>query len=156
MIARTTLLLAACAPAMADITLSRTVNSLAAGSSLNVTVEGSACSTKDAYGSNECDVHWGNTYTVDVAASLAEDLTTGSKIAVDLKLDGLVPFKASCAACGANCSVTVPIIKQSFNFAMPACPISVKAGIAKTISAALPTKSPVPLKSASPSRLPCP
>ena len=143
--ARTTLLLLTAAPAYADIILSRTVNAIAAGTAANVTIEGSSCTTHDAYGSNACEVHWGSSYTVDYAITLGEDLTAGAKVHVDVTLDKIVPFKFSCAACGKNCSITVPIIKRSYEFTMPPCPIS-KQGLSDRITKALPATSPVPVR----------
>ena len=52
------LLLALAQSASADIVLSRTVNSLSAGS-IKVTLDGGACASSDAYGSNQCDLDWG-------------------------------------------------------------------------------------------------
>ena len=52
------LVLALAQSASADIVLSRTVNSLSAGS-IKVTLDGGACASSDAYGSNQCDLDWG-------------------------------------------------------------------------------------------------
>ena len=139
-----TLLLAVVTPSFADIVVSRTVNSIS-NATANVTIEGPACTDKDQYGSNSCDVTWGSSYTVDYAVTLAEDLTAGAQVHVDVKLDSVVPFKFSCAVCGADCSITVPIIKKSYKFEMPPCPIS-KQSLSDRITKALPAKSPVPLK----------
>ena len=138
-------LFALVAPSAADIVISRTINTLAAGSSANVTVEGSACSKVDAHGSDACDVHWGDAYAVDLDVTLGQDLTAGAKVNVDMKLDDFIKFKFECAVCGTDCTVTVPIIKKTFTIPMPACPIS-KRSLQKRISAALPSKSPVPLR----------
>ena len=105
--------------AAADITLSRTIDSHAAGN-FNVTVEGPACKDKDAFGSNTCDMNWGQSYTVDYSASLTNDIVDGDTITIDATLDGLVPFKATCNLCGQPCTVTVPIVKQTFTINMHA------------------------------------
>ena len=52
----------------------------------------------------------------------------------------------TCQACGANCSITIPIVKKTVTFATPPCPIKA-AHLAKTIPVTLPSKSPIPLKS---------
>jgi hypothetical protein len=110
-----------------------------------VIIAGSSCASLDAYGSNECDLQWGTNYTVDVDATLAEDIVSGHSFTVDLKLDGLIPFKFTCALCGANCSITIPLIKQDVTFSMPACPLA--AGPLKmTATLPLPATSPVPIK----------
>ena len=51
-------------------------------------------------------------------------IEAGSSITLDAKLDHIIPFKATCPACGANCSFTVPIIKEHFSWQMPDCPLS--------------------------------
>jgi len=141
---RAALALLALGSATADIVLSRTVNSATIGSG-TVTVEGSACTSKDAYGSNNCDVAWGTNYTLDLDLTLSTDIVAGHKFTVDMKVDGILPFKFTCALCGADCTVTVPIVKKTITFSLPACPI--KAGALKqSVVLPLPASSPVPIK----------
>ena len=128
----------------ADVTLSRTVNSLAAGSA-TLTIEGSACASQDNYGSNDCDVHWGQSYGLKYDATLSKDIEAGSSFTADFKLDRFVPLKFTCALCGADCTVTVPIIKKTYTLKMPSCPIS-SQGLRGNLTATLPSPSPVPLK----------
>ena len=76
---------------------------------------------------------------------LTKDVVAGHKFTVDAHVDTFVPFKFTCAICGANCSITIPIVKKSVSFALPPCPI--KAGPLKlTQTVALPSSSPVPIK----------
>merc|ERR1712037_169737 len=70
-----------------------------------------------------------------------------TKLNINAKLDGLIPFKVSCAICGVNCTITIPIVKKTITipFGDVACPI--KAGkVTNTLSVTLPAKDPVPLK----------
>lgn len=60
--------------------------------------------------------------------SLSEDLTAGSTLDLDLKVDGLLPLKTSCPMCGGNCTINIPVVKQKVSFAMPPCPIKKGAG----------------------------
>ena len=60
--------------------------------------------------------------------SLTEDLAAGSTLNLDLKVDRLLPLKASCPMCGGNCSINIPVVKQNISFAMPACPIKKGSG----------------------------
>ena len=129
--------------ASADIQVSRTINSVSIGSG-NVTLEGTACTGKDTYGSNNCDLHWGSTYTVDVNVALAKDIDSKASFSVNMHLDSIIPFKFSCPLCGDTCTVTVPIVKKTVSFKLPACPI--KAGPFKLSQQfALPASSPVPI-----------
>lgn len=132
------------ASSAADVVVSRTINSLAAGSA-TVNVEGDACTDHDSYGSNHCDVHWGSSYTIDYDVALNKDVEAGSTFTADVTLDGVVPYKFSCALCGEDCTITVPIIKKTYSFTMPPCPISA-TGLKGNITQALPSTSPVPLK----------
>lgn len=60
---------------------------------------------------------------------------------MNLKVDTIFPWKFSCAACGANCTTTVPIVDYALNFATPPCPIS-SGELQTAISEALPAASP--------------
>ena len=137
-------LIAAAGLASADIQISRTVDSESVGSG-TVSFGGSpTCASKDTYGDNNCDFKWGGKYTADIDVTLTNDVTTGATFAVDAKLDGLIPFKFSCPACGGSCTITIPIVKKTVSFDLPACPI--KAGPFKqSIPIVLPASSPVPI-----------
>ena len=128
-----------------DIVVSRTVNSLGDDSSALIYIEGSACSQHDQYGSNDCDLKWGSSITVDYNVTLGHDLASGSKIDVDLTVDGIVPLKFTCDACGADCSVTVPIVHKKIDIKMPACPIAAQT-LKNKVTKAIPAASPVPVK----------
>jgi hypothetical protein len=136
-------LLAMCGLAAAEVSLSRTVDSLTLGSA-TLFIDGPACASSDAYGSNDCTVQWGQTYNAHLNATLDTPVEKGSVIHLDATVDDVVPFKVSCPACGAECTVTVPVIKKTYTYQMPPCPISGTFG--QTMSLALPDKSPVPLK----------
>lgn len=124
------------------ITVSRTINTLTkADGSLTVDKD---CTSTDAHGSNDCTIHFGDTLKLTYDLKLEEDLAEGSTIAIDAKLDNIIPFKAECAACGANCSITVPVIKKTFDIQMPDCPISATE-LKNVTTVTLPAKSPVPI-----------
>jgi len=130
--------------AAADVHVARTIEHIDSASSVTVTVDGPSCSSVDPFGSDDCDFDWGTSYTAHVNATLGKDIVSGSKIDVDAKIDRLVPFKVTCDACGAPCTVTVPVIKKTFTIDMPDCPISATT-VQKTMQVALPAKSPIPL-----------
>mmetsp|Transcript_27590 Transcript_27590/g.75090 ORF Transcript_27590/g.75090 Transcript_27590/m.75090 type:complete len:80 (+) Transcript_27590:652-891(+) len=54
------------------------------------------------------------------------------------QVDRIISWKFSCAACGQNCTTTVPVVNQEVNFAMPDCPVAADA-ISEVIDQVLPT-----------------
>lgn len=136
-------LLGLLAVASADITVSRTISNVASGFTGKATVD-KDCTGTDAYGSNNCDFHWGDSVTLSLSGNLAKPLAAGSKIAIDAKLDGFIPFKASCNMCGAPCQIKIPVVKKTVTINVPPCPIP--AGpLTYTTKLTLPSKSPVPV-----------
>ena len=99
------------------------------------------CARADAYGSNDCTLAWGSSNTANYSIALTAPITGGT-FDIDLKLDGIIPFTASCPLCGANCSLTIPIIKTPISFKMPDCPITAHS-LANITSFTLPATSPV-------------
>lgn len=130
---------------VADITLSRTVNSISAGTG-KLTLAGGLCKSSDAYGSNDCVLDWGKSYTAAANGTLTKEIESGDTFTADFTIDELLPFKFTCQLCGVDCSFTLPVVRKHVSFAMPACPIT--AGAVHVLkSFTLPTSSPVPLKS---------
>jgi hypothetical protein len=130
--------------AAADITVSRTINSLSAGS-IKVTLPDGECSSSDQYGSNNCDLDWGKAYKVSFTGELSKDIESGSTFTADIKVDNVFPLQFTCQLCGAECSFTVPVIKKSVSFKMPDCPIKAQS-LTNSTTITLPSKDPVPLK----------
>ena len=91
------------------------------------------------------DLQWGASYTGHVKASLAKDIEKGSTITVDAKVDGLIPLKFTCPACGANCTITVPIVGKTETIELPPCPLSA-ASLDKALNVTLPSSSPIQVK----------
>jgi len=135
-------LIATCGAALGDIVVSRTVEKFPGTAS--AVIEGDACGTNDQWGSNNCDLDWSSTYVADLSIATGTDIVEGSTITIDAVVEAIVPFKATCAACGAPCTLTVPVIKKQYTFDMPPCPIS-GATLRKSLNFTLP-QSEVPLK----------
>lgn len=76
-----------------------------------------------------------------MTGKLGHNLDEGSAFSVNLKVDTIIPWKFTCAACGSNCTTTVPIVDYPLNFAMPPCPVSSRE-LTTVFSQALPTESP--------------
>ena len=130
---------------VADITVSRTVNSISAGTG-KLTLAGSSCKSSDAYGSNDCVLDWGKSYTAAANGTLTKAIESGDTFTADFTVDELLPFKFTCQLCGVDCSFTLPVVRKHVSFAMPACPITAGA-VHVSKSFTLPTSSPIPLKS---------
>ena len=130
---------------VADITVSRTVNSISAGTGM-LTLAGSSCKSSDAYGSNDCVLDWGKSYTAAANGTLTKAIESGDTFTADFTVDELLPFKFTCQLCGVDCSFTLPVVRKYVSFAMPACPITAGA-VHVSKSFTLPTSSPIPLKS---------
>ena len=72
---------------------------------------------------------WGSKNSLAYNLALTKDIVKGDKVVLDFTLKtGVlpVPLKIACPLCGANCTIVIPVVKQSISFALPACPI--KAG----------------------------
>lgn len=132
------------APRAKGIQVSRTVKSLNKIKG-KVSLD-TGCKSSDDYGSNDCELDWGSTYNVTYDLELDEDLDEKTILNVDLTLDGLIPFKASCAICGKDCTLTIPIIKKTVTIPFSKVDCPVKAGkLSGNVALALPANDPVPL-----------
>ncbi|GMI35530.1 hypothetical protein TeGR_g6932 [Tetraparma gracilis] len=129
----------------ADIQFSRSVTKIADDSDFQLKFD-NGCSSSDDYGSNDCTFAWGDEISGSAGGSLGHDLEEGSTFSVDVKIDKFVSWKFSCAACGSNCTTTIPVVNQDVNFAMPDCPIPATDVPATVFDQALPADSPVPVK----------
>ncbi len=132
------------AAALSDIKISRTVDALTLGTAV-LTIDGEACASTDAYGSNDCDLSWGSAYTGHATLNMTQDIVAGSQLVVDTKVDRVVPFKFTCDACGANCTVTIPVVSKTVTIELPPCPISAMQ-LDQGFNFTLPADSPVPVK----------
>merc|ERR1711998_579270 len=135
---------ATAATAAANVVFSRTVDSSAGVKGTLTFNEG--CAKTDSWGSNDCTWKWGDTIGLAYDLTSAETISGGT-ISIDAKVDSIIPFSASCPACGANCTVKIPVIGKTETFAMPPCPILSKGEHLKnSTTLALPSKSPIPAK----------
>jgi len=100
----------------------------------------SGCSSVDQYGSNNCNWAWGSNILGSVDAH-SGPLNEGSMLVVDLKVDKVISWKFTCAACGANCTTSIPVVNEEVNFAMPPCPIPAET-IVQSFNSTLPATSP--------------
>ena len=126
------------------IEISREITGIMAGAS-GTLVATPGCSKTDQYGSNDCKFDWGQTITGTLNATLPVAITTGATVSVDAKIDGLISWKFSCPVCGGFCVLDIPVVKKTENITMPPCPLVNAGNFFNTTTAALPSKSPVPV-----------
>ena len=55
--------------------------------------------------------------------SIAPGLTKDYKIVIDLKVNNIFTLKTTCVACGANCTLDIPVVNEKVTFALPPCPL---------------------------------
>ena len=120
------------------VQFSRTIKTV--GPSGGGTLKMSGCSSVDQYGSNNCDWAWGSTIVGSIDAH-SGPLNVGSMLVVDLTVDRVISWKFSCAACGQNCTTSVPLVNEEVNFAMPPCPIPAET-VVEAFNSTLPATSP--------------
>lgn len=129
----------------ASIHVTRTIDALNIGS-VQAYLDGKTCASVDKYGSSNCNLDWDASYTGHVNASLTKDIEKGSELSIDANVDSIIPLKKTCAACGADCTITVPVIHKTYSFSMPPCPISAQSlnqAFQFTLPSALPVKTKV-------------
>jgi len=91
---------------------------------------------------NDCTFNWGQNVTGSFVGSLGDPIEAGSKLNVNLKVDKVITWSFSCAACGAVCETTVPVVNQPVSIPLPDCPLPAGA-LEQSFSDALPATSPL-------------
>ena len=125
--------------AQANVQFSRTVNSVGANGDFVLKFD-AGCASVDAHGSNNCAWDWG-AYIQGSVDAHSGPLNEGSKLIVDLKVDKVISWKFTCAACGQNCTTTIPLVNEEVNFATPPCPIPAQTAV-ELFNTTLPSTSP--------------
>lgn len=70
------------------------------------------------------DFKSGTDYSVHITGAQSVDITSDAVLTGDFKLEGIIPLKFTCAVCGAECKITIPIIGKDIDVNLPDCPIS--------------------------------
>jgi hypothetical protein len=132
------------ATAHAGVELTRHITSVEAGGAITANLD-KDCTSTDANGCETAAAKWGDSITVTYNATLPHDITADFKLSVSAKVNNIIPFKVDCAMCGADCEITIPIIKKKITVTFPPCPIKADTYTGSTVLV-LPAKAPVPLK----------
>lgn len=91
---------------------------------LSMSFDDNFCKGSDEFGDNKCQFDWGKVVSGNVEGELAEDLDEGDRVEVDLKINNFIKFQFSCAVCGEDCTVKVPIVDEIITIEGTPCPIS--------------------------------
>lgn len=78
------------------VQFSRTVTHIAPDTNFVLEFD-AGCSSKDAYGSNNCAFKWGQKVTGSYEGVLGHDLEAGSTLVVNMKVDKKINFLINCA-----------------------------------------------------------
>lgn len=119
----------------------RTISELDENTSFSLTFGGGQCNAKDEYGNNACHYNWGEAIEANYTVQLGEALDKGDTLQGNFHVDHIVPYSFSCAVCGEDCVLKVPVANIEWSFPTPPCPINTDA-IVDTIKEDLGKKSP--------------
>ena len=131
------------APALADVQVTRKINALSSQITFYFNTSGPECQDPDEYGCAKIDLRWASNYSAYVKL-ISPQIVQGSKIVVDATVEGIIPFKVTCAACGQNCSFKIPIVNTPVTIALPPCPVPGQ-NIGLPLVIPMPAKSPLPI-----------
>jgi hypothetical protein len=110
-------------PIQAGIGFKRTIEQVEDGATFFLQFSGGACDAKDAYGDSACQYQWGESLVANYTLQLGEKLDQEDVLKANLKVDHLVPYSFTCAVCGSDCVLKVPVVNLQWSFPTPDCPI---------------------------------
>ena len=128
-------------PTKDGVGFTRKISQLDSNTSFSLTFGGGQCKSKDEYGNNACHYNWGDAIEANYTVKLGEPLQEEDTLHGHLKIDHLVPYSFSCAVCGADCVLKIPVAQIEWSFPTKPCPISTDM-IVDTIKENLGDKSP--------------
>lgn len=102
------------------------------------------CKSKDDYGDNECHYNWGETMNpqIDVKFKTEGDgFKEGDLVKGSMRVGYIVPWYFTCAVCGKDCVLRLPIVFFPINIPLPPCPMG-KEEIPSTLSLPVGSSSP--------------
>mmetsp|Transcript_27992 Transcript_27992/g.60976 ORF Transcript_27992/g.60976 Transcript_27992/m.60976 type:complete len:230 (+) Transcript_27992:38-727(+) len=128
-------------PTKDGIGFTRKISQLDSNTSFSLTFGGGRCRSKDEYGNNSCHYNWGDAIEANYTVKLGEPLQEEDTLQGHVKIDHLVPYSFSCAVCGADCVLKIPVANIQWSFPTKPCPISTDM-IVDTFTETLGDKSP--------------
>jgi len=108
------------------VTLKRTFKKIPRGSYIMVKETTAShhkphCKKNDRYGSNNCNFNWGDTVEGTMVLDPGMEITKEHEVHGKFTIDRFVHWNYSCAACGKDCTVTLPVIDKKITMKAPPC-----------------------------------
>ena len=111
-------------PTKDGIGFKRKITQVEGGATFFLGFSGGSCQTNDTYGDSSCQYQWGESIIANYTLQLGKKLDVNDVLKANLKVDHLVPYSFTCAVCGSDCVLKVPVVNNlQWSFPTPACPI---------------------------------
>lgn len=110
-------------PTKDGIGFKRKITQVEDGATFYLQFSGGTCAGNDTYGDSSCQYQWGESIIANYTLQLGEKLDEGDVLKANLKVDHLVPYSFTCAVCGSDCVLKVPVVDLQWSFPTPDCPI---------------------------------
>ena len=112
-------------PTKDGIGFKRKISQMEEGLGFFLSFSGGACEANDTYGDSSCQYQWGESIVANYTLQLGEKLDEGDVIKANLKVDHFIPFSFTCAVCGSDCVLKLPVPRLDLKWAFPTpdCPI---------------------------------
>lgn len=110
-------------PTKDGIGFERKITQVEDGATFFLEFSGGTCQTNDTYGDSSCHYQWGESIIANYTMQLGEKLDEGDVLRANLKVDHLVPYSFTCAVCGSDCVLKLPVVDLQWSFPTQDCPI---------------------------------
>mmetsp|Transcript_15269 Transcript_15269/g.22510 ORF Transcript_15269/g.22510 Transcript_15269/m.22510 type:complete len:190 (-) Transcript_15269:85-654(-) len=91
--------------------------------SFDLRFNGNNCGSTDDHGDNDCHFDWGDDVTGVYKLNIANIIDATDKFEGHFKIDSFISYSFSCALCGEDCVLEVPVVKFKYIIPMPSCPV---------------------------------
>jgi len=114
--------------AESGLTISRTIDTIDDKLSLTIAFVHATCDEEDEYGNNNCHYNWGDDLNINVTLNTnGVPFGEGDNVVGKFKVDYIIPWRFDCQICGADCTLSLPVIDQGITIPGPACPYADEA-----------------------------
>lgn len=130
--------------ATSGITFKRKVDFKSDEVNVAVDYDDSHCKSRDDYGDNECHYNWGETMNPQININFkteGDGFKEGDIVKGNMWVGYIVPWYFSCAVCGTDCVLRMPIVFFPIHIPLPPCPMG-KDEIPSTLSLPVGDSSP--------------
>merc|ERR1712154_39091 len=102
------------------------------------------CKSKDQWGDNQCHYDWGETMNPQIDVNFkteGDGFKEGDIVKGSMMVGYIVPWYFSCAVCGKDCVLRMPIVFYPIHLPLPECPMG-KEEIPSSLSIPVGDSSP--------------